>query len=74
MSALKIRVCAIIALAAAADYSTKKGYLVTHDGTTQTITGIVGKAGDRTISSPVPVFANTMLGKLVTRFVTGVFP
>ena len=37
MSALKIRVCAIISLAVAGDYSTKKGYLVTHDGTTATI-------------------------------------
>ncbi len=37
MSALKIRAAAIISLACAADYSTKKGYLVGHDGTTATV-------------------------------------
>lgn len=37
MSALKIRAAAFISLACAADYSAKKGYLVTHDGATATV-------------------------------------
>lgn len=37
MSALKLRVAAIISLLSAADYSAKKGYLVGHDGTTATV-------------------------------------
>jgi len=37
MSALKTRAEGIISLAPASDYNDKKGYLVTHDGTTATL-------------------------------------
>lgn len=37
MSALKLRADGIISLTPAADYQAKKGYAVTHDGTTATL-------------------------------------
>lgn len=57
MSALKIRVAAIISLTPAADYSAKKGYLVTHDGTTATLSASATTRAQGVILDPNPTSA-----------------